>query len=161
MTEPRRANPGTTEPARQLAQFLRAHAGQEDALISEYRHLCRDLPSPGLRYLARLILSDEERHQLILGDLAETVFASDDLKASGMPILDVTRIGDPDVRQHTREVLRHFIEQEEEEHADLSALIATLAPCEQSDLWSILIEFIAQDTKRHLQLLEFMCTRML
>jgi hypothetical protein len=93
--------------------------------------------------------------------LAETVFASDDLKASGMPILDVTRIGDPDVRQHTRAVLRHVIGQEEEEHADLSALIAALAPCEQSDLWSILIEFIAQDTKRHLQLLEFMCTRML
>jgi DNA-binding MurR/RpiR family transcriptional regulator len=98
---------------------------------------------------------------LILGDLAETVFASGDLKASGMPILDITRIGDPDVRQHTREVLRYFIEQEEQEHADLSALIATLAACEQSDLWSVLIEFIAQDTKRHLQLLEFMCTRMI
>jgi hypothetical protein len=98
---------------------------------------------------------------MIFGDLAETVFATDDLKASGMPILDGPRIADPILRQRTLDTLQHFIEREEKEHADLEALIAMLGPNGRSDLWSVLIEFIAQDTERHLRLLEFMCARML
>ena len=45
--------------------------------------------------------------------------------------------------------------------SSLTELIATLAPGEHSALWSVLIGFIAQDTKRHLDLLEFMRTQML
>jgi rubrerythrin len=161
MTDRRPARSGANTAARQLAEFLRAHAAREDELLGEYQRLCVELPSPALRYLARLIQSDEERHQMIFGDLAETVYASDDLKASGMPILDGPRVIDPVVRQRTLEVLQRFIEREEEEHGDLVALIATLAPGEQSALWSVLIDFIAQDTKRHLDLLEFMRTQML
>ena len=161
MTTPGPARSGADAAERQLAEFCRAHAVREDELVSEYRRLCPSLPSPGLRYLARLILADEERHQMIFGDLAETVFATDDLKASGMPILDGPRIADPILRQRTLDTLQHFIEREEKEHADLEALIAMLGPNGRSDLWSVLIEFIAQDTERHLRLLEFMCARML
>jgi hypothetical protein len=57
-------------------------------------------------------------------------------------------------------VLEHFIDREREEHDGLTELIATLAPGEHSALWSVLIGFIAQDTKRHLDLLEFMRTQM-
>jgi hypothetical protein len=79
---------GTNTAAHQLAGFLRAHVAQEEELLREYRRLGEELPTPALRYFARLIHSDDERHQMIFGDLAETVYATDDLKASGMPILD-------------------------------------------------------------------------
>ena len=62
-----------------------------------------------MRYLARLILADEQRHQMIFGDLAETVSATDDLKARGMPILESTPITDAVVRQPTLDSLDHLI----------------------------------------------------
>jgi hypothetical protein len=155
-----RSGSGTNTAAHQLAGFLRTHVAQEEELLREYRRLCDELPTPALRYFARLIHSDEERHQMIFGDLAETVYATDDLKASGMPILDSARIVDPVIQQRTLGVLEHFIDREREEHDGLTELIATLAPGEHSALWSVLIGFIAQDTKRHLDLLEFMRTQM-
>jgi hypothetical protein len=152
---------GANTAAHQLAEFLRADVPREDELLREYRELCEQLPTPALRYFARLIVADEERHQMILGDLAETVYASGDLKASGMPILDSAHIVDPVIRQRTLRVLEHFIDREKEEQGNLTELIATLAPGEHSALWSVLIDFIVQDTKRHLDLLEFMRTQML
>jgi rubrerythrin len=98
---------------------------------------------------------------MIFGDLAETVHANDDLKASGMPILDSARVLDLSIRQRTTERLGHFIDREKEEDRTLTGLIATLAPSEHTALWSALLHFIAQDTKRHLDLLEFMRTQML
>jgi hypothetical protein len=161
MNAPSPSSSGTNTAAHQLAAFLRADAPRESELLREYQGLCEGLPTPALRYVARLILADEERHQMIFGDLAETVYASDDLKASGMPILDNVRIVDHVLRQRTLGVLQHFIDREKEEHGNLTELVATLAPGEHSALWSVLIEFIAQDTKRHLDLLEFMRTQML
>jgi hypothetical protein len=155
------STPSGSTAAHQLADFLRAHAAREVDQLREYHRLCEELPTPALRYLARLIHSDEERHQMIFGDLAETVYATDDLKASGMPILDSARIVDPVIRQRTIVVLEHFIDREREEHDGLTELIATLALGEHSALWSVLIGFIAEDTKRHLELLEFMRTQML
>jgi rubrerythrin len=161
MKTPPPTSSGTVSAAHQLARFLRANAEREDGLFREYRGLCEELPTPALRYFARLILADEERHQMIFGDLAETVYANDDLKASGMPILESARIVDPFIREQTSEMLDHCIDREKEEDRSLTELIAALAPGEHSALWSALINFIAQDTKRHLDLLEFMRSRML
>lgn len=161
MSAPRATCSGTSIAAHQLAEFLRGHAAREDEVLHQYHGLCEELPSPALRYIARLIHSDEQRHQMIFGDLAETVYASDDLKSSGMPILDSAPIVDPVIRQQTLGMLNHFIDRENEEHSSLTELIATLAPGEHSALWSVLIGFIAQDTKRHLELLEFMRSQML
>ncbi len=147
--------------ARRLAEFLRAHAAREDELLDEYQALSAELPTPAMRYLARLILADEQRHQMIFGDLAETVWATDDLKARGMPILDNIRVTDEVVRQHTLQTLDHFIVREDEERSELAALIGALAPSEASELWTVLLELLAQDTQRHLSLLEFMRDRML
>jgi rubrerythrin len=161
MNDPRLPPFPTSAAAHQLAAYLRSHAAKEDEMLHEYQRLCEELPSPALRYFARLIRSDEERHQMIFGDLAETVYASTDLKASGMPILDGARVADPVVRQRTVRALEHLIEREKKELRDLTGLISTLAPDNQSALWSVLIQFIAKDTQRHLDLLEFMRTHML
>jgi hypothetical protein len=123
--------------------------------------MCSELPSPALRYLARLILADEERHQLIFGDLAETVFATDDLKASGTPILSGAHVADPIVRQRTVDLLERFEAREENERAALAALADIIAPGEESKLWSVLLALIAQDTEQHSEILKFMRTEML
>lgn len=159
--EPTVAVENRQHAARQLGDFLRAHAALEVELLDEYETLCEELPTPAMRYLARLILADEQRHQVIFGDLAETVFATDELKALGMPILESSHITDDAVRQRTLGMLGHVIAREGEERSRLATLIGLLPQGEPSELWSVLLELVAQDTQQHLSLLEFMRTRML
>jgi hypothetical protein len=147
--------------AQQLSTFLRAHAAREDELLGEYEKLCAELPAPAMRYLARLILADEQRHQMILGDLAETVFATDDLKARGMPILQGIHVTDQIVRQRALDMFEHLINRENEERVELAALNSTLEKSEESELWIVLLDLITQDTERHLTWLEYMRDRML
>jgi hypothetical protein len=147
--------------AHQLSTYLRAHAAREDELFGDYQTLCAELPAPAMRYLARLILADEERHQMILGDLAETVFATDDLKARGMPILQGIHVSDDIVRQRTLDMLGRLITREDDERVELAALSTTLDKDEESEFWIVLLDLIEQDTARHLTWLEFIRDRML
>ncbi len=147
--------------ARQLSNYLRAHAAREDELLGDYQALCEELPAPSMRYLARLILADEQRHQMIFGDLAETVFATDDLKARGMPILQGSHVSDQMVRQRTVAMLETLITREDDERLELAALSSTLEPTEESELWNVLLALVAHDTERHISWLEFMRDRML
>ena len=147
--------------AHQLSKYLRAHAAREDELLGDYQALCEELPAPSMRYLARLILADEQRHQMIFGDLAETVFATDDLKARGMPILQGSHVSDQMVRQRTVAMLETLITREDDERLELAALSSTLEPTEESELWNVLLALVAHDTERHISWLEFMRDRML
>ena len=147
--------------AQQLSKYLRAHAAREDELLGDYQALCEELPAPSMRYLARLILADEQRHQMIFGDLAETVFATDDLKAVGMPILQGTHVTDSMVRQRTVAMLETLITREDHERLDLAALSSTLEPSDESELWNVLLALVVQDTARHISWLEFMRDQML
>jgi hypothetical protein len=147
--------------AHQLSKYLRAHAAREDELLGDYQALCEELPTPSMRYLARLILADEQRHQMIFGDLAETVFATDDLKARGMPILQGGHVSDNAVRQRTVTMLETLITREDDERLELAALRSTLEPSKESELWNVLLALVAHDTERHISWLEFMRDRML
>ena len=147
--------------AQQLSKYLRTHAAREDELLGNYRALCRELPAPSMRYLARLILADEQRHQMIFGDLAETVFATDDLKASGMPILQGGHVSDHAEHQRAVTMLETLINREDDERLELAALRSTLEPGTESELWNVLLALVAQDTERHISWLEFMRDRML
>lgn len=147
--------------AQQLSKYLRAHAAREDDLLGVYQALCEELPAPAMRYLARLILADEQRHQMIFGDLDETVFATDDLKASGMPILEGVHVTDDMVRQRILATFEELITREDDERLELAALRGTLTPDEESGLWNLLLGLVSQDTERHITWLEFMRDRML
>ncbi len=146
---------------RELSKYLRAHAAREDDLLGVYQALCEELPAPSMRYLARFILADEQRHQMIFGDLDETVFATDGLKASGMPILQGVHVADEMVRQRILDTLEQLIAWEGDERLELAALRSRLEPDEESRLWNLLLGLVAQDTERHISWLEFMRDRML
>lgn len=150
-----------SHPTQQLSKYLRAHAAREDDLLGAYQALCEELPAPAMRYLARLILADEQRHQMIFGDLDETVLATDDLKASGMPILQGVHVTDRVIRQRILDTFAQLITREDDERVELAALRSGLQPDQESGLWNLLLGLVAQDTERHISWLEFMRDQML
>jgi rubrerythrin len=147
--------------AQDLVDFLTSHESRERETLADYRNLAETLPTPDLRYVARLILSDEERHHQIFEDLGQTVFAFDNLEARGMPIPPVCGIADAQVRQRTLERLDRSIEQEEQERADLNRLDNALFPSRSRTLWPELVKIMREDTERHIHLLRFMRARLL
>jgi rubrerythrin len=147
--------------AQDLVNFLASHEVRERETLVDYRNLAETLPTPDLRYVARLILSDEERHHQIFEDLGQTVFAFDSLEARGMPIPPVSGIADSTVRKRTLERLDRCIEQEEQEREELNRLDNLLLPSRSATLWSELVKVMRDDTERHVHLLRFMRARLL
>jgi rubrerythrin len=157
MTKP----PPTTSAARALVAFLTSHEAREEETLAGYRQLAEALPTAGLRYVARLILSDEQRHHQFFGDLSETVLAFEDLAARGMPVPPISGEADPTARQNALQSLEQFIRLEQEEQTDLERLAADLKPSQETTLWSVIVQIMREDTERHIRLLEFMRTRLL
>lgn len=157
MTKP----PPTTSAARALVAFLTSHEAREEETLAGYRQLAEVLPTAGLRYVARLILSDEQRHHQFFGDLSETVLAFEDLAARGMPVPPISGEADPTARQNALQSLEQFIRLEQEEQTDLERLAVDLKPSQETTLWSVIVQIMREDTERHIRLLEFMRTRLL
>jgi len=145
----------------ELVHFLTSHEARTDELQAGYRQLAKRLPTPDLRYLARLVLLDEEHHHQIFEDLGETVSAFSGLKAPGMPIPPISGIADGDTREEALESLDLFIEREEQERADLERLARVLEPSGDTTLWPQLAQLMRADTERRLELLTFMRSRLL
>ena len=153
--------PPTTSAARALVAFLTSHETREEETLAGYRQLAEALPTAGLRYVARLILSDEQRHHQFFGDLGETVSAFEDLAARGMPVPPISGEADPAARLNALLSLEQFITREEQERTDLERLAADLEPSRDTTLWSLIVQIMREDTERHIRLLEFMRTRLL
>ncbi len=150
----RRSPPHSAEA--RLVDFVTSHAERERETLAGYRRLARELPSPAFRYLARLIVADEERHHEILADLGQTVFAFDDLRAPGMPLPPATTVARDADRQAVLAKLDAFAEAERQEREDLERLGSELPPGPERALWSLLVQLMHEDTERHLRLLGFM-----
>lgn len=114
-----------------------------------------------MRYLARLNLADEQRHQIIFGDLDETVLATDGLKAAGTSILQGVHVTDGVVRQRIIDTFEQLIAREGDDYLELAALCSGLEPDEESGLWNLLLGLVAQDAERRISWLGFMTDRML
>lgn len=152
---------GPESATRALIDFLTSHESREEETLAGYRQLAEMLPTADLRYVARLILFDEERHHQLFEDLGETVFAFDNLAARGMPVPPISGEAAPAVRQETLRNLELFITLEEQERADLERLAAGLESSRDTTLWPLLVRIMAEDTERHLELLAFMRRRLL
>ena len=153
--------PPSTSAARALVAFLTSHEAREEETLAGYRLLAESLPTAGLRYVARLILSDEQRHHQFFGDLSETVLAFEDLAARGMPIPPIHGEADPAARQSALHSLEQFITREEQERTDLERLAADLEASQGTTLWPLIVQIMQEDTERHIRLLEFMRAELL
>ena len=71
---------------RELFEHFRSHVDNERELIAEYRELAESTSVPGFRYLAELILADEERHHQLFADLAETIRADAEFRFGDSPV---------------------------------------------------------------------------
>jgi rubrerythrin len=145
---------------RELFEHFRSHVDNERELIAEYGGLAESTSVPGFRYLAELILADEERHHRLFADLAETIRAEAEFRFSDSPVPPILLARLPeDERQRILELTDRFLALEREDQRDLGRLAKQLEPVRDTTLWQLLVRLMQADTDKHIQILRFIRDR--
>lgn len=146
----------------QLYDHLVGHTEAERELVDAYRELIEDPPTPAVGYLARVIVSDEERHHRQFAELAEAVraFAEARVDESPIPLLAAGRAPAGE-RRRVLELTERFLAAERDDLRDLDGLTEDLEDVAETTLWSLLVSLMRTDTEKHIRILEFIRDRAL
>ena len=128
------------------------HVGNELTLIEEYLGF-RDRGPEYVRYLVDFILDDESRHHKTFSELVNHVRAGVDFRDYGPQVPYVQPASED--REALLEATKRFLALEREDQISLHRLQKELRPVRDTTLFSLLVELMELDTKKHIAILEF------
>lgn len=138
-----------------LYDLLNSHVAEENELLGAYRKIVDDAGSTDVAFLVQLILEDEIRHHRLFADLAATLKAQVELTPSS--VIGAARVPDvPFERADSAALLAmtdELIALERDDQRTLRTLRKELKPLADTTLWSVIVETIELDTKKHLVIL--------
>ena len=142
--------------ARSVADHVTQHMDAERDVLTRYGRLAEELPDERLRYLIHLVLDDEVRHHRLFAEMVTWLRASTEQRPLTDPRVpsDVVRLegeGLGELRERTEELLAF----EREDLDDLKDLRREVARVEDTAWWTALVDTMEHDTRKHIQLLEF------
>ena len=140
----------------ELYDYVLSHVDQEQDIVEEYRALAEGGPSTAFRYLAGLILDDEVRHHRLMLDLAASIKTAAELSGAAEPIPDLRDLG----AEGALALTQRFIQIEHNDLEHLQGLAKALKPVRDTTLWSLIIELMEDDTKKHVRILRFIEERL-
>lgn len=158
MSRKRKKAFGTKEWEDEIYEHVSSHGRVEGEILEEYEQLANDENMPAaLRYLARIILDDEERHHQVFDDLAATMAAMRDHSDAPAPIPSLA--GFHTDRVHIKRVTDDLLRVERDDLRELKEFSKELKDLRKINLWSFLIELMIDDTRKHIKILEFIRDR--
>jgi hypothetical protein len=140
----------------ELYDHFRSHIANEEELIAAYGELATSAAVPGVGYLAKMILADEQRHHQLFADLAETIETEAESLADGsaVPSISVRRLSE-DERRRLLALTDRFLALERADARDLEHLAKKLKVVKDTTLWHLLVELMRADTQKHIRILRF------
>jgi hypothetical protein len=158
MSRKRRKAFGTKEWEDEIYEHVSTHGQVEGEILDEYQELANDEEmAPAFRYLAKMILDDEERHHQIFEDLAATMGAMREHSDAPPPIPSLE--GFHTDRVHINRVTDELLRIERDDLRELKEFSKQLKDLRNINLWSFLIELMMDDTKKHIKILEYIRDR--
>ena len=131
-----------------ILEHLTEHLAGEAEVLDEYRQLATS-PDPPVRYLAQLILEDEERHHRVLSELANQ-FRSDTSLEATPHVPWLTKSTDRHGLARSVRRLRKF---ERRDLRQLRKLARQLRPIRDNSLDPVIVATLEMDTRKHLRYL--------
>jgi rubrerythrin len=142
-----------------LLNHLVDHMDRERGLLRRYEELSASAPDEQVRYIVALILADEVKHHQLFADMVGALRAE-----MGSPALTSDRlprhVGD---HQHDAELAAataELLAVEEGDAHDLENLRAALDQVADTRWWTLLVDVMALDTRKHIQLLTYLRDRL-
>jgi rubrerythrin len=138
--------------SQQLVEYLTSHMDSEREVLRSYAQLVEDGQPDHVRYLVELILADEVRHHQLFGEMINALRAEMDQRDISPRLPDFTAgRASPELLAETRRLL----ELERHDARELSRLKRELGKVDDTRWWTVLVEVMRLDTKKHVELLEF------
>jgi hypothetical protein len=135
-----------------LLRHFGEHVEGERELLEAYAEF-RDSGPEHVRYLVDLILDDEARHHRLFRDLVNRVKSDIDWKDYGPQVPYLGKASAD--RESLLEATRRFLDFEHEDDKSLGRLQKELRPVRDTTLFSLLVELMQLDTKKHIAILKF------
>jgi rubrerythrin len=137
--------------AQRIIDRLREHMDSERDALTEYARLAETAPDEHVRFLMGLILEDEKRHHQLFADMADSLEREIEHRAGG-ELPELRRTGDSAVlRAETKKLL----DLERGDIRELRALRRDITKVEDTRWWSVLIDIMEADNRKHIAILEF------
>ena len=151
-------SPEFSEAERLMAEF-QAHELHEENFVKRYRELAKTSPNALVRFLLRLILTDEERHQAAIRLIVSTL--RNDLSPRGQLTAarpDESVLGLYELRSGGQDLLaitEDFIRVEREGVKEHEKLLRASKRYHHG-LFSMLCKVMIYDSQKHVEILEFL-----
>jgi hypothetical protein len=135
-----------------LYRHLTAHAIREEELLAGCQQAVDESSSGAFRYLAAMILEDEERHHRLFAELTRTIQSvADDRKDVAVPRLGQWGFE----RSHIVKMTQALLDCERADAHELQDLAIELDAVEDRTMWQLLVRLMQADTAKHIEILEF------
>jgi hypothetical protein len=134
----------------ELLAFIATHVASETEMLAAYQATAADTPDEYVRYLLQLIISDEQRHHQLLGEMANYLRAGIDGSDLRPRIPWLTRPKQP---SSLRAATQRLIQAERRDRRQLRRYRRRLRPLRHTSLLGVLVDTMLLDTKKHLLLL--------
>ena len=132
-----------------VLKHLTEHLADEAEILDEYRLLAASPDAP-VRYLAQLILEDEERHHRVMTELANQFRSSVSLVEHPPQVPWLTSTTDRQGLAHSVRRLHRF---ERRDLRQLRKLARHLRPIRNDSLDPVIVATLEMDTRKHLRYL--------
>jgi rubrerythrin len=144
------ASPRMPNTSAQLIHLLSDHAKRESSALGGYARLAESSESDGIRYLARMIIEDEQRHHQMLADMLNLVHSQNediDLEPRAPGAISVDEVA--------FEATELLLAAEREDERELRRLRKELRHEPSGSLLPLLVDLMLTDTGKHIHILEF------
>jgi hypothetical protein len=132
-----------------VLRHLTEHLADEAEILDEYR-LLTSSPDAPVRYLAQLILEDEQRHHRVMTELANQFRSSASLVEHTPQVPWLTKSTDRHGLARSARRLRRF---ERRDLRRLRKLARLLRPIRDDSLDPVIVATLEMDTRKHLRYL--------
>ena len=135
-----------------LYEHLTEHMETELALVDRYEALAASAGGH-VSYLLKLIMEDEARHHRLFDEWRNALQSNAEFREVEPQVPHMTRSKQSET---VRESAREFLEVERADERDLHRLQKSLKTVKDTTIWSLLVDMMELDTKKHQLILEFL-----
>lgn len=140
-----------------LMNEFEAHETGEKRLLQRYKEIAEKSDNPLIRFLLRLIISDEEKHHVVTHAMVSTLRGDLTWTQPEDAIQGLYKLGEG--REELLKLTEEFIEVEREGIGEYKKLIKTSKGYYRG-LFALLFRSMVHDSEKHVEFLEFLRQRL-
>lgn len=143
---------GASVSTNEIVSFLAQHGADEGKILATYETLAMSSSDDSVKYLIALILEDERRHHRLLAEMANAIAWGGFKECAQTATPGIS----PETNTSLLAMTKRLREFEEDDARNLVQLRKRLKPFADTTIWTLIVELLQLDTKKHITILRFL-----